>query len=85
MPAGSGRRAAGVRLPAGVRPRHQGPRKDAALASGCLDLPLGEVAMRAYAELSFSETLFLLVKAFVVAVGITLFGAGLGLGWLIWG
>jgi hypothetical protein len=41
--------------------------------------------MRAYAELSFSETLFLLINAFVVTAGVMLFGAGLGLGWLIWG
>ncbi len=41
--------------------------------------------MGAHVEMSFAELFFLLVKACVLATALLVFGAGLGLGWLIWG
>ncbi len=41
--------------------------------------------MRAQAEMSFAELFLLLVKACMLATALLVFGAGLGLGWLIWG
>ena len=41
--------------------------------------------MRAHVERSFSELCILLVKASLVGMTLLVFGAGLGVGWLIWG
>ena len=41
--------------------------------------------MGAHVEMSFAELLILLAKACVAATALLVFGAGLGLGWLIWG